>query len=176
MSIIRFQNIFNQVLKYAKTQKTNAKFAFIRKFYGIRKDKDNRYYAYAKTYSTRIFNKKLGIFVVKKKRKVYDTFIMVRKWKTRKPTVVLSCSCPDFKYRHEVALAVKGGAEITYSNGRRPRITNPRMRATCCKHCLRLYEFLSRNYPELFTVIPKLEEEIGKGRNPSTMPVVVLPD
>lgn len=42
----------------------------------------------------------------------------------KKNHVLLSCSCPDFMYRFEVALNKKGAAVIEYSNGKRPRITN----------------------------------------------------
>jgi intein/homing endonuclease len=46
--------------------------------------------------------------------------------------VIVSCSCPDFKYRWEVALNHKEAAEIEYSNGELPVIRNPSMRPTFC--------------------------------------------
>lgn len=166
MSSIKFKQIMQQVLKYAPTQLTNAAYARIKEFKGIRKDADGRFYAYAKTYSTKIYDKRLHTWVAKRSPTYYDTFIMVRHYKKskgyqRQATIVLSCSCPDFKYRHEVALYMKGGSQITYSNGRRPKITNPRLRRTCCKHCLRFYQFLSKEYPSIFQPDAELRARIG---------------
>lgn len=163
---LKFKQILQQVLKYAPTQLTNATYARIQDFKGIRKDEDGRFYAYAITYSSHIWDKKTRTWIPKKYKKSYDTFIMVRHYKRsrgyqKQSTIVLSCSCPDFKYRHEVALTLKGGANITYSNGRVPRITNPKMRRTCCKHCLRFYQFLSREYPSIFEPSAELKANIG---------------
>lgn len=55
---------------------------------------------------------------------------------------VLSCSCDDFMYRWEYALAKKGGAEIKYSNGEAPGNSNPTLIAGCCKHVIALYNKL----------------------------------
>ena len=166
MSSIKFSQIMVQVLRYAKTQLTNAAYARIKKFHGIRQDEDGRYYAYATTYSTKTFDKRTGRWISKKSHQTYDTFIMIRHYKRsrgyqRQSTIVLSCSCADFKYRHEVALYKSGGADIEYSNGRLPKITNPRLRRTCCKHCLRFYQFLSKEYPSIFEPNPELKASIG---------------
>lgn len=160
MAQIRFDQIVYQVMKYAPTQLMNAAFARA-KFMGLRRDLDGRYYARAQTWSTKIFDKRLGRFVSKPSYVKYDTFIMIHPYKTRRTTIVLSCSCPDFLYRHEVALYKRGGAEVEYSNGRLPKITNPRLRATCCKHCLRFYIDLSRRFPQLFAEQRDLEQAIG---------------
>lgn len=53
--------------------------------------------------------------------------------------VLVSCSCADFMYRHEVALHSKEAAEIEYSNGAFPSVTNPGLRTGTCKHLLALY-------------------------------------
>ena len=159
MARIKFKQIFRFVVKYAKTQLINAQFARIKKLHGVRRDEsDGRVYAYATTYSTKIWNSKLNRWV-KHVPKYYDTFIMVN---PKRGSVVLSCSCPDFKYRHEVALWKRGGAELEYSNGMRTKITNPRMRATCCKHCLRFYQYQSTNprYSSIFEPLPELSREI----------------
>lgn len=166
MATLKFKQIMLQVLRYAPTQLTNAAFARIKEFKGIRKDQDGRYYAYAITYSTKVFDKRRGMWVTKKMPTYYDTFIMVRHYKRnkgyqRQSTIVMSCSCPDFKYRHEVALTLHGGSFFKYSNARRPKITNPRLRRTCCKHCLRFYQFLSKEYPSLFTPSAELKARIG---------------
>lgn len=166
MATLKFKQIMQQVLKYAPTQLTNAAFARIKSFEGLRKDQDGRIYAYAKTYSTKIYDKRLHRWITKSSPAIYDTFIMIRHYRRvkgyqRQSTIVLSCSCPDFKYRHEVALTHRGGSFISYSNGKLPKIRNPRMRRTCCKHCLRFYQFLSKEYPSLFVPSPELTARIG---------------
>lgn len=159
MSRIKFSQILYQVIKYAPTQLLNASFARVKKLHGIRRDEDGRIYAYATTYSTKVYDKRTRTWV-RKPAKYYDTFIMLN---PKKRNVVLSCSCPDFMYRHEVALFKRGGADIEYSNGMVPRITNPRMRATCCKHCLRFYQYLSSNkkYSDIFEPNQDLTQMIG---------------
>lgn len=166
MAVLKFAQIFKQVLKYAPTQLTNASFARIKEFKGLRKDNDGRYYAYAITYSTKVFDKKAHRWITKKSRQYYDTFIMVKHYKKskgyqRQSTIVMSCSCPDFKYRHEVALTLHGGSFFKYSNTRRPKITNPKLRRTCCKHCLRFYQFLSKEFPSIFVPNALLKAAIG---------------
>lgn len=166
MATLKFKQIMQQVLKYAPTQLTNAAFARIKEFKGVRKDQNGRYYAYAITYSTKTYDKRTHRWISKNSPAYYDTFIMVRHYKRvkgyqRQSTIVMSCSCPDFKYRHEVALTLRGGSFYKYSNSQRPRITNPRLRRTCCKHCLRFYQFLSKEYPSLFTPNLELKAHIG---------------
>lgn len=158
MSRIKFKQIVYQVIKYAPTQLLHATYARVKKFNGLRMDDVGRVYAYANTYSTKIFDKKHRVWITKLLPKTYDTFIMINpKYKN----VVLSCSCPDFMYRHEVALYRRGGAEIEYSNGRLPKITNPKYRATCCKHCLAFYLFLSNKYPNIFEPNRDLDDAVG---------------
>lgn len=163
MSQVRFDQILYQVLKYAPTQLLNATQTRIETFYGVRQSDDgSQYIAYAKTFSTKIYVRKNGVRVLVDKPKVlYDTFIFLKRYKTRRSTIVLSCSCDDFKYRHEVALYKRGGAEIEYSNGMRPKITNPKYRFTCCKHCLRFYEYLSHRLPSVFEPNTDLTQAIG---------------
>lgn len=48
--------------------------------------------------------------------------------------VRLSCSCDDFMYTFEYALAQKGAAEIVYGNGEPPTDRNPRKIPGMCKH------------------------------------------
>ena len=158
MAMIRFKQIVYQVIKYAPTQLLHATYAKVKKLHGIRVDDDGRIYAYASTYSTKLYDKKTRVWYTKPMPKVYDTFIMIN---PKRKNVVLSCSCPDFLYRHEVALYRKGGAEITYSNGRLPKITNPKYRATCCKHCLAMYLYLSSVRPDVFEPDIDLNNAIG---------------
>lgn len=52
--------------------------------------------------------------------------------------------CPDFTYRLEKSLQDKGNSMIRDSNGKRPDITNPEMKAYLCKHCLAAYDLLKK--------------------------------
>lgn len=54
--------------------------------------------------------------------------------------VSVSCSCPDFLYRFEVANFNKGAARIQYSNGAAPVITNPQGKASLCKHLVAIQQ------------------------------------
>lgn len=45
-----------------------------------------------------------------------------------------SCSCPYFLFHCEVALQKSGSSDINFSNGKLPKITNPRLVRHCCKH------------------------------------------
>jgi hypothetical protein len=56
--------------------------------------------------------------------------------------VELSCSCPDFKYRWEVANNKVGSAQIFHSNGKKPNQTNPTMRPGLCKHLIALGNYI----------------------------------
>lgn len=47
---------------------------------------------------------------------------------------VVSCTCDDFMFVWEYALAKQGAAKIEYSNGEPPIDTNPQLRPGCCKH------------------------------------------
>lgn len=158
MAQIKFTQIVYQVIKYAPTQLLHATYAKVKKFYGLRVDDYGRIYARATTYSTKLYDKKRRVWYRKITPKVYDTFIMIN---PKRKNVVLSCSCPDFLYRHEVALYRRGGAEIEYSNGRLPKITNPRYRPTCCKHCLAFYLYLSNRRPDIFEPDLDLVNAIG---------------
>lgn len=148
---LKFSQIFKQVIKYAPTQLKNATYAKIKTFKGFAKDENDRIWAYAITYSTKVYDAKTGLWV-RKPIEYYDTFIAINK----KGGVILSCSCDDFKYRHEVALHKKGASEIEYSNGQAPIVTNPREHWTCCKHCLRFYKVLSEKDPDIYPPVPDL--------------------
>ncbi len=56
--------------------------------------------------------------------------------------VEVSCSCPDFKYRWEVANKRVGSSQIFHSNGKKPNKTNPTMRPGLCKHLLALGNYI----------------------------------
>ena len=54
--------------------------------------------------------------------------------------VRVSCTCPYFKFYCEAALHKYAAADIIYSNGERPIITNPRMLPMVCKHLVKVLE------------------------------------
>lgn len=56
--------------------------------------------------------------------------------------VTVSCSCPDFCFRFEYALAKKGASAIRYCNGESPGVRNPSLIAGCCKHIVKLTDLL----------------------------------
>ncbi len=56
-----------------------------------------------------------------------------------------SCSCSYFLFHCEYALSKSGSTDINFSNGKMPKITNPRLVRHCCKHiaaCLQRGVFL----------------------------------
>jgi len=46
-----------------------------------------------------------------------------------------SCDCEFWLYHCEVAMQKKGSSDILHSNGAKPRVTNPKMIPSLCKHC-----------------------------------------
>jgi len=48
----------------------------------------------------------------------------------------VSCNCEYFLFHCEVAVQRKGSTDIEYSNGARPKVTNPSMIPAMCKHCV----------------------------------------
>lgn len=62
-------------------------------------------------------------------------------------SVYCSCDCEDFKWRLEVAFAMRGAAPIIYSNGEPAYLTNPKNIVFFCKHLLQLgNEIRKRRY------------------------------
>ena len=68
-----------------------------------------------------------------------NRYVTVVEFVDKKLHCNVSCSCPDFMYRHEVALNRRGAADIEYSNGEMPTTTNPELRVATCKHLIALY-------------------------------------
>lgn len=52
--------------------------------------------------------------------------------------VKVGCDCESYLFVSEVALHHQGSADIVYSNGARPWVTNPRMIPTLCSHLTKL--------------------------------------
>src|ERR1700684_1522136 len=67
-----------------------------------------------------------------------DKYITVVTFLDNKLHVKASCSCPDFLYREEWALWNRKAADIEYSNGDFPDITNSQYRPYGCKHLMAL--------------------------------------
>lgn len=61
--------------------------------------------------------------------------------------VYAACSCEDNTFRWEWANANKGAAEIEYSNGEPPTTTNPKLRASLCKHMIALVRRVAPKLP-----------------------------
>lgn len=73
-----------------------------------------------------------------------DKYITKIEFKSNR-NVIVGCSCYDFTFRYEFALAKKGAAVINYSNGQPPNTTNPPPRVLgCCKHCIALYKYMEK--------------------------------
>lgn len=75
-----------------------------------------------------------------RKRGVPTTYVATIE--TNGKMVVVSCSCEDFMYTWEVALAKKRAARIQYSNGEEPNDRNPRYIPGCCAHLHKFGEML----------------------------------
>jgi hypothetical protein len=60
--------------------------------------------------------------------------IYVATVETNGKMTVVSCSCQDFCFTWEVALARQRAARIEYSNGKDPKDRNPRYIPGCCGH------------------------------------------
>lgn len=50
--------------------------------------------------------------------------------------VIVHCTCPNFKYVHEVSLWMTNASHVISSNGAEPVITNKGLRKTVCKHLI----------------------------------------
>lgn len=78
-------------------------------------------------------------------RKTYVSAIV---FTDRKLNVKVGCSCLDNLFRWEVANHDKGAADIYYSNGQAPNITNPLLKVSLCKHLTALYLKIAHKLPK----------------------------
>lgn len=61
--------------------------------------------------------------------------------------VKVSCDCENFKYICEYALNRAGAADIHFSNGGFPKVTNPQCIPTMCTHLVKFCRIvLQKNY------------------------------
>ena len=97
----------------------------------------------SQAYSTHVLNAN-GQLIKKETKDVYVTMIT---FIDNKLNVHISCSCPDNLYRWEVANSLKDAAEVEYSNGEMPDITNPSRLNRTCKHSFRLYQQIKSKLP-----------------------------
>lgn len=81
------------------------------------------------------------------------------KRKTRHP-VWLHCDCEYFLYYCEVAVTARGSSNVITSNGKAPKIRNPRMRPYLCKHLLRAAREAWKEKPKKRQVSRLTEMEI----------------
>lgn len=61
------------------------------------------------------------------------------------PALKIACDCGNALFMWEVSDALKGAADIIYSNGAFPIITNPSLRPGCCKHIFKDLMFMVIN-------------------------------
>ena len=92
-------------------------------------------YVAAQTYSTKV-RLANGDIVVNSSPSKYVTMIT---FVSRKLDVHVACSCNDNAFRWETSNSYKNAAEIEYSNGAPPDITNSAYRPGLCKHTVSLY-------------------------------------
>lgn len=108
---------------------------------GIEKRTGYRYFM-AWTSSPKKIDPKTGRVVVNKNKERYLTMVYLL---DNNNHIKLSCSCPDYLFRHEVALFTNDASDVIYSNGDYPKATNPLLEPSCCKHCLALYMLLYKH-------------------------------
>ena len=75
------------------------------------------------------------------RRHFQEVIVLTDKKIADKARLKVSCDCGFFLYTCEVALFLRGAADIIYSNGEMPVRTNPKKVPLVCKH---LYVVLSR--------------------------------
>lgn len=99
-------------------------------------DDDGQAFIVAQTYSTKVLNSK-GLFVANHNKDKYITHIT---FLDKKLHAKVSCSCADFCFREEWVLTERDAADIEYSNGEPPVVTNPPPGTPyICKHLYKLY-------------------------------------
>lgn len=98
--------------------------------------------AIAKTYTPREYI--IGNKIVRARDQ--NKYTSSVKFIDKKLNCKVSCSCPDFMYRHEWVLAQLGAADIIYGNGQPPDHTNRDHRPGLCKHLIALRAILKQRH------------------------------
>lgn len=101
-------------------------------------DKLKRPTAVARTYTPREYT--IGMRL--RQAKDQNKYVSSIKFLDKELNVKVSCSCPDFMFRHEFANSQVGASDIIYGNGEPPTETNPSHTPGLCKHLLALRKIL----------------------------------
>jgi len=127
--------------KSTRLRKLNATLV---KVVGFKTGRDKKGFAtaVAKTYTPTEYNVRGQRVNARDKNK----YVSSVKFIDAKLNVKVSCSCPDFCFRYEVANHVKGAADVIYSNGEIPESTNPEMRPGLCKHLIALRTLIKERH------------------------------
>ena len=91
-------------------------------------DKNKIPTAVAKTYTPREYTIGMKLRQAKDKNKYVSSI----KFLDRKLNVKVSCSCPDYMYRHEWANTQAGASDVIYGNGEPSTETNPSNKVGLC--------------------------------------------
>jgi len=124
-----------------KLRKLNAKLVRVVQI-KTGKDRKGNPTVMAKTYTPREVNVHYKIVPARDKSRYVSSI----KFIDNKLNVKVSCSCPDYLFRWEVANHQAGCSDIVYSNGEPPLFTNPSMTPSMCKHLLALRGMIKTKY------------------------------
>jgi hypothetical protein len=116
-----------------KMRKLNARLVKV-VGYKAGKDRNGIPTAISKTYTPR----EIGVDGRIVPAKDHNKYVSSIKFLDPKLNVKVSCSCPDYCFRWEVANHKHGASDIIYSNGEPPLERNPNNKPGLCKHLLAL--------------------------------------
>jgi len=124
-----------------KMRKINSRFVKVVQF-KIGKDRYGLPTAVAKTYTP------IEYTVTRRLQPARDQnrYVSSIKFLDRALNVKVSCSCPDYCFRFEVANHEAGASDIKYSNGEMPTTTNADMQPGLCKHLIALRKIVKDKY------------------------------
>jgi hypothetical protein len=117
-----------------KLRKLNARFVKVVSFKKGYKKGTGQATAIAKTYTPLEYTLDHRIRKAQDQNKYVSSITFLDK----QLNVKVSCSCPDFMFRHEFILNQYGAADIVYGNGEPPLMTRQDDRPSVCKHLVAL--------------------------------------
>jgi len=128
----------------AKSNKLRKLNATLVKVVGYKTGRDKAGFAtvVAKTYTPSEYNVH-GIKVASRDKNKYVSSV---KFIDSKLNVKVSCSCPDYCFRWEVANHYQKASDIIYSNGEPPTETNAELRPGLCKHLIALRTLIKEKH------------------------------
>ena len=109
---------------------------------------DRRRILQAITSSTGAPHPRSGQVLKKKEKNRYITYVEALQGDSKplgKSYIKVSCECGDFWSHWEYALNRRGAADIEYSNGEPPVVTNPTLIAGACKHIMAMFQLIQHN-------------------------------